>query len=292
MRCLLVLFLYLAPTTLLAWNHYAHQLVAQIAYEQLSPEARAYYDDLSQHHLGVDEKFQSFAKGSTWLDALRAEQFPFYDHLHYTTTPYDPENILDSYSFRLLKSIIRNNDVVWALKKSYKILDSKDQSKNNRAFALKLLSHFIADIHQPLHVVSRFSSKNMFGDHGGNKFKVESKVAHNLHKYWDSGCELFSMPGIDLDGPGFPKILQKEALALLEETAPIQDQINVKFYPDKWRDESYNLAEFIYSLKEGEPVPKKYKLKGQEICKRRVIEAGLRLAFALNEIYAKQVTVE
>jgi hypothetical protein len=52
---------------------------------------------------------------------------------------------------------------------------------------LRLLIHYIGDVHQPLHATSRFTPSRVTGDRGGNSFKVGSKDgAYNLHSVWDS----------------------------------------------------------------------------------------------------------
>ena len=57
------------------------------------------------------------------------------------------------------------------------------------SFHLRLLIHYIGDIHQPLHTSSRYTKEYPNGDEGGNYYKVsEKKVSEikNLHMLWDS----------------------------------------------------------------------------------------------------------
>lgn len=55
------------------------------------------------------------------------------------------------------------------------------------AFNLRLLIHYIGDIHQPLHDVSRYSEDFKDGDMGGNLYMLEEKDGINeLHALWDS----------------------------------------------------------------------------------------------------------
>ena len=62
-----------------------------------------------------------------------------------------------------------------------------------KSFALRLLIHYVGDIHQPLHSTSRVDSKYPRGDAGGNLFHVPSKEgAKNLHAVWDSVVYLFT----------------------------------------------------------------------------------------------------
>jgi hypothetical protein len=55
------------------------------------------------------------------------------------------------------------------------------------SFNLRLLIHYVGDIHQPLHAISRFNEDFPIGDRGGNEFTLPSKdQVTNLHSLWDS----------------------------------------------------------------------------------------------------------
>jgi hypothetical protein len=67
---------------------------------------------------------------------------------------------------------------------------NEDEAKSE---ALRLLIHYLGDIHQPLHATSRVDSKYPKGDAGGNFFKVPiKKDAKNLHSVWDSVVYLWA----------------------------------------------------------------------------------------------------
>ncbi len=53
--------------------------------------------------------------------------------------------------------------------------------------ALRLLIHYLGDVHQPLHTVARVNYNYPEGDHGGNSVKLpEINGTDNLHSVWDS----------------------------------------------------------------------------------------------------------
>jgi hypothetical protein len=55
------------------------------------------------------------------------------------------------------------------------------------AFNLRLLIHYLGDIHQPLHTVSRYAKEFPKGDMGGNLFMLKQVGEVNeLHALWDS----------------------------------------------------------------------------------------------------------
>ncbi len=53
--------------------------------------------------------------------------------------------------------------------------------------AMRLLIHYVGDIHQPLHATTKFDSSYPAGDRGGNSFKLlEKDGIKELHAAWDS----------------------------------------------------------------------------------------------------------
>lgn len=56
-----------------------------------------------------------------------------------------------------------------------------------RSYAVRLLIHYIGDIHQPLHASNRVDSDFPSGDRGGNEFPLKNHYSsNNLHAVWDS----------------------------------------------------------------------------------------------------------
>ena len=75
-----------------------------------------------------------------------------------------------------------SNSFVYSTVKSH--VNNENQAKS---YALRLLIHYLGDIHQPLHATSRVDEKYPKGDAGGNFFRIEPKdTAKNLHSVWDS----------------------------------------------------------------------------------------------------------
>ena len=82
-----------------------------------------------------------------------------------------------------------------------------------RSFALRLIIHYVGDIHQPLHATSLVDSDYPSGDFGGNReYLPDICGAHNLHSVWDSEAynfcgypSLVSSPFLFLTGQFFLK---------------------------------------------------------------------------------------
>lgn len=62
------------------------------------------------------------------------------------------------------------------------------------SFALRLVIHYVGDIHQPLHAVAEVDSTYPTGDRGGNDEYIPSQDGvSNLHALWDS--DIYSYTG-------------------------------------------------------------------------------------------------
>jgi len=68
---------------------------------------------------------------------------------------------------------------------------------DQRSFALRLVIHYLGDIHQPLHSIVEVNAEYTNGDEGGNTEKVpddgEGDGIANLHGVWDS--VIYQYPG-------------------------------------------------------------------------------------------------
>lgn len=65
--------------------------------------------------------------------------------------------------------------------------------QEKESYALRLLIHYIGDIHQPLHATSRVNKNYPKGDAGGNFVSIPAKDgAKNLHSVWDSVIYLYT----------------------------------------------------------------------------------------------------
>lgn len=57
---------------------------------------------------------------------------------------------------------------------------------------MRLLIHYVGDIHQPMHCVSRVDKEYPAGDKGGNDFPLPNHYsAKELHAVWDAAIYEF-----------------------------------------------------------------------------------------------------
>src|SRR3954469_12136308 len=144
----------LAPS-LFAWTEEGHQAVGAIADSLIKGHA-------AQQHVQQLLGTETLSTASTWADQAKGwgeqtdemEQFrndnPLHSQYHYTDIPFQ-EKVYSE------KSVGATNvDVVHAINACVAILQGRPQEQKllnvTPKVALRLLVHYIGDIHQPLHV--------------------------------------------------------------------------------------------------------------------------------------------
>ncbi len=245
------LFLLVMPLTW-AWNATGHMLVAQLAYEQLTPAAKAQMNALL--------KGDDFITASVWADDIKGKGNTTMNTWHYINLP-DP---------------LKEN-VVWAINQSKTILTSPKSTANEKKLALKGLLHWVGDIHQPLHATGR--------DRGGTLFFLaENPNGKNLHQYWDKGAGALPYLKRPLSKQS-KQWLQDTAASWQQAYPPSAAQLQQKD-PMQWAQASFLIAQTQAFVG---VTPKKvpdaaYQTKVQAITKAQIVLGGARLAQLLNEI--------
>ncbi len=259
--------LWLYAIIIYAWNMQGHQVIAQIAYDNLTPAAK----QMCSNYLGSSSKSlnKQFLTASTWMDRIKFKKNHEYDTLHYIDIPYSISKIN-------LPAISPFN-VVWAINNAVTILSGKEMDREEQNLALLILIHLVADIHQPLHTITRVSKRQPIGDLGGNLFLLGANpIASNLHRYWDNGAGLFS-------GTNKRRNIKKTARLLENKSLCPNDQKSMK--PEIWAQDSHQLAiEQVYQLGFREVPTRQYQANAQVVIEKQTLLAGCRLAALLNKI--------
>lgn len=277
------------PSMSLGWGAGGHMIVAQIAWDRLNPRAKAQATALLAlpiNPAAESARSKDFVNAAHWADDLRPfAEFDSFKELHFIDNPFSTDGTA-------LPALPTPN-VVTALQDNVNILKtSTDQ--NARAQALRFIIHFVGDIHQPLHCVSRFSSALPDGDRGGNLVSITVKGANgkpkktNLHSYWDGGLGTFPLTGPNFAPPPLSQIPAAAAKAMAGNPATnpalkLDDPLNFQ----SWADESFALAKDVaYKgiANNGKPTAA-YNTKGVKVVRQRVAWGGYRLAALLNSIW-------
>jgi hypothetical protein len=266
----------LAPQGAWAWWGTGHMLVAEIAYRRLNPHAKAEVD----HLLAIDALPESgtFVTAACWPDDLKAMGVHAYDEWHYVDVPFTTDGTT-------LPTEMAPENVEWAIDQCLRTLRSAKAPYVEKARMLRFLIHFVGDVHQPLHCVSRYTQDHPDGDRGGNLFPLQAGAARNLHAYWDSGAGEFADIERPLTTEGSRKLAgMADAIiaAWPVDKLPTEADTSVK----DWVQEGVALCKsVVYTAQPGAAPTDAYAAAARAACRRQVALAGYRLSDVLNKLY-------
>jgi len=249
---LLPLLLIFLSTTASSLGANGHRIVAEIAQQNLKPEALKALMALTGGY--------PLAKLSTWPDEIKADKtWNFAKPWHYIS-------IDDDESFHNLKRSDKG-DIWSALEKFEKQLMDKSLSDEKRWQALAFYIHFIGDIHQPLHVGNR-------SDRGANDVKVKwFGQPSNLHRVWDSGL---------IENQ---QLSYSEYVDMLNHTSAEQNKIWQGASYLNYLEESKKLRTQAYEIGEEAELSYQYTFVHKPTIEKQMVKAGMRLAGRLNDIF-------
>ena len=281
-------------------------MVAAVAYDRLAPEVRQNVTALLKLNpryaawvadFPEDEKPRAaFLRAARWADDIKAD--PAYEadgmqngnrpsgrkaarnvgyadklmhkYWHFIDVPFSPDHTA------LVDPETPNARTQIALFRS--TLKSAKSSDPLKSYDLVWLIHLVADVHQPLHAISRFDAAHPEGDAGGNGVLVcrpSCQTQERLHAFWDHilGVSTDYATAIDNAGqlpPADPAL------------ASIDDE-------DVWIQESFEAAQthvYVSPIEVGDgpyEVTDDYISAARELAAQRIALAGARLANLLND---------
>ena len=234
-----------------AWGKAGHRVVATLATSLLTPEAQNQVADL----LGPGVTLADIA---TWADDVRPSR-P-------NTGPWHYVNIPRGASGYNAQRDCAHGCVVSAIEQSLRMLQDTSKSRAVREEALRWVVHFVADLHQPLHVIA--------DDRGGNDVLVQFLGRQtNLHRLWDGDL-------IDHTYPN-PTALQEQVQVLLQ-TVPWQ--VWASGHPEDWAMETHRVAqEAVYLFPDSRMIDERYLEKALPVIHEQLAKAAVRLAWVLNQ---------
>lgn len=252
MKKILIIITVFASLNVVGWGVTGHRTIGHIAEQHLSKKTKK--------ELARVLKRESLAIVTTWMDEVRSDKAYNHTHSwHYATIPDGQtyETCEKSDKGDIIETIER---LTSALKKGG--LDAKTETEH-----VKMIAHLIGDIHMPLHVGNGT-------DKGGNDFKLKYFWKDtNLHSVWDSKI-------IDGKQLSYTELANSINTLSKEEVEKLQNS-TVR----DWANESITLRDACYEMDEKKSVNYKYDYKHWPTVQRRLLEAGVRLAGVLNEIY-------
>jgi hypothetical protein len=165
--------------------------------------------------------------------------------------------------------------VVTKIKDFKRVLQNPKANRNEKQQALKYLIHFIADLHQPMHVADN-------DDRGGNNTQVRFfNRGTNLHRLWDSQLIEYESENEqgwlrDINSLATPQNVSQWSKGTAED----------------WATESLQIAKEAYRSQDTKMVMKSGTKLGDDYCRfalpiiqTQLAKAGIRIALMLNEIF-------
>ncbi len=244
-----------AATAAFGWGQKGHDTVAFIAENHLTPDTRHAVESL------LDGK--SMVYYANWLDnASNTTEYAYSKTWHY-------KNIDDGMTFEEAPEL-ESGDIVKALDNQIAVLQDPAALRKEKQLALKMVIHFLGDIHQPMHM-------GHASDRGGNKWNVSYfGRSSNLHSVWDS-----SLP------ESAHKWSYTEWQKQLDRLSPEEIiSITEGGTPERWGKETFEITKDVY-----ETTPQDYNISYDYIARwtpvieNQFMKGGLRLADLLNSIF-------
>jgi hypothetical protein len=235
------------------WGKTGHRTVGEIATSVLSKKA------LKNIALILDGA--SLALVSNYGDDIKSDKkYRKYGSWHYVNLPLDGQ-----YSLQTANS---QGDIIQGIQVCVNTIRDVNASKEEKAFHLKLLVHFIGDLHQPMHIGRE-------EDKGGNDVKLTwFGKSTNLHRVWDSNMiDDYGMSYSELakESPRLSKRARKEIM---------------KGTPLDWMKEGHKITATLYNdLPENGKLGYEYAYKYTGIMRSQLQKGGVRLAKMLNDIF-------
>lgn len=306
------MFLLASTTQVQAWWGEGHLLTARIAYDKLQAEDPDRVKNVekvlsflktSDPGWTTSEKDHPFVECATFADDIKHKGGSYQSGWHFIDTPFlDEGGSIDDYDFTMdshnvteaISGIVNwfNKEGDYKNSNAYTQIQShglKGHSENDGlSTAMRLLIHYVGDIHQPLHATSRVDHEYTKGDRGGNMFPVVSKDgAKNLHSVWDSVIYSFHNDDKLPFTTSTWTRLGKDAKALVAQyEGSVSTTQASDLDPMSWAQESFEItSKTVYTnIKEGDAPSTDYIAANTKLAQRQIVVGGMRLANLLKSI--------
>jgi hypothetical protein len=293
-----------------AWNSIGHMAVGYVAYQQLTPAAKArvkvllamnpdYNLWMSYIPAGTPSDQQDlyiFMMAATWPDEIKltGSGYTADGPNGGDTPPSDPTqaNLNIGYTDKTMHKYWHFINTPFAVGKLplpavpvpnaqtqidvFRTVLASTASDGLKSYDLAWIEHLVGDIHQPLHCSTRITSGMPKGDAGGND--VKTTPSSELHAYWDD------LLGLGNTSNYAVSVTAAQGLPAANSTLAVDTNVA------DWALESFNLAKS--TAYKNPPVgpglgpytlTSAYHAAALTVAQQRIALAGARLAKLLNE---------
>jgi hypothetical protein len=235
------------------WSATGHRVVGKIADQYLKGRTKRKIEKLLHN--------KSLALVSTFGDDIKSDKrYDTFYTWHYINMPLDSNYEASEKS--------ASGDLVSGINTCIKIIKDDASSDDDKAFYLKLLIHFIGDLHQPLHV-------GLAEDKGGNDFKLQWFYKDsNLHSVWDREM-------IDGFNMSYSELAENADVLNKNQVKAIQEGTLVD-----WVNDTHKLTRQVYAnVKPNDNLRYSYSYDNFETVRSQLQKGGIRLAKVLNDLF-------
>jgi hypothetical protein len=239
-------------TPAFSWFDKGHRIVGLIAQANLTADARKEIEKILPGYM-------TLADAAVWPDH-EGRSIRDFDSLHYVriseaASGYDQG-----------RDCPERNCMVEALKWFSGVVADKNAPIMMRRLALHYIAHLVGDMHQPLHA-------GRAKDQGGVDIRVSYRgQTTNLHFFWDTDL-------VELETGNEEEVAKRLTANLTREERLKWQAGDAK----QWTDESLMLVRsHAYNIGSSVELSDDYVEKARPIVRRRLAQAGIRLAWLLN----------
>ena len=248
----------------LAWSSSGHKIIAQIASSHISPE--------TQKKIALLTDNENLQDSAWWPDQIKSS--PLWKH----TKGYHYKELNDGIEyFPSLKNASlyqkKKGDVIRAILKAEDLLRDQSESKMIRKNALRFLSHFVGDLHQPLHA-------GFLSDVGGNTVQINWFGSNrSLHSVWDGSLISTFSSKNNISGNHYIEDYSNQ----LRTPSPQEITQWTSSYVMDWYKESVAVRSDTYNGLND--TNENYYSQHIDLNNLRLVQAGYRLAYLLDQIF-------
>ncbi|MDA1028377.1 MAG: S1/P1 nuclease [Bacteroidetes bacterium] len=243
------------------WGRDGHKMVCMIAWWEMKSTTRSAISTL----LTENDAYPRFMESCLWADDVRGkeERFDRWSTSHYVNLPRGAT------SFDAERDCGEAFCVVEGIEESLQGLRNSSRTKVEHAEDLKFVSHFVGDIHQPMHA-------GYADDRGGNDTKITLfGKPSNMHGMWDYGLlEHTGRPWLDYASILYFQISDDDRTAWASTN------------PAVWTEESFSIVTASAYNLAGTDVGQAYYDQHIGILEKRIKQAGVRLADLLDTAFS------
>lgn len=283
-----------------AWDDFGHRLVARIAWDHMTLQARAHAIQILQGAaidtrlrpfsatLSEQQQIDAFLAAATWPDDVRppdSRSTKYHIRDRHFTDLFWRQNF--DFGPVLSSTHPEADELLHDIPQLEAELAGPDREK--AAVALAWLIHLVGDIHQPLHASGRITPVDPNGDAGGTLFCIRQPTSNgcegrHLHSIWDGSVTgRFPKLAGETDDHFLGRV--SRLIVLRHPRTQFAGEIGQTTFRE-WAQASVRIAQdsaYRKPLVRNHPPSDGYRADAFRAARPRIALAGYRLADLLNQ---------